>query len=98
MIPMRKPSLAIIFLTVFIALIGCALILPLLPIYSSHLGASGFVIGAIMASYSLMQFIFAPIWGRLSDRIGRKNKLHRSEEQTSELQSLAYLVCTLLLL
>jgi len=60
--PMRKPSLAIIFLTVFIDLIGFGLILPLLPIYSSHLGASGFVIGAIMASYSLMQFIFAPIW------------------------------------
>src|ERR1043166_4509488 len=69
---MRKPSLAIIFLTVFIDLIGFGLILPLLPIYSSHLGASGLVIGAIMASYSLMQFIFAPVWGRLSDRVGRR--------------------------
>ena len=69
---MKKPSLLIIFLTVFIDLIGFGLILPLLPIFSKNFGASGFVIGAIMASYSLMQFIFAPIWGRLSDRIGRR--------------------------
>ncbi len=69
---MKKPSILIIFLTVFIDLIGFGLILPLLPIFSKNFGASGFVIGAIMASYSLMQFIFAPIWGRLSDRIGRR--------------------------
>jgi MFS family permease len=69
---MKKPSILIIFLTVFIDLIGFGLILPLLPLFSKNFGASGFVIGAIMASYSLMQFIFAPIWGRLSDRIGRK--------------------------
>ncbi|MGI8966630.1 MAG: MFS transporter [Limisphaerales bacterium] len=69
---MKKPSLLIIFLTVFIDLIGFGLVLPLLSIYSENFGASGFTIGAIMASYSLMQFIFAPIWGRLSDRIGRR--------------------------
>lgn len=69
---MKKPSIGIIFLTVFIDLIGFGLILPLLPIFSKNFGASGFVIGGIMASYSLMQFIFAPIWGRLSDRIGRR--------------------------
>lgn len=68
----RQPSILIIFLTVFIDLIGFGLILPLLPIYAKNFHASGFVIGAIMASYSLMQFIFAPIWGRLSDRIGRR--------------------------
>ncbi|MBA4147105.1 MAG: MFS transporter [Verrucomicrobia bacterium] len=69
---MRKPSLLIIFLTVFIDLVGFGLIFPLLPIYSQNFGASGFMIGAIIAVYSLMQFIFAPIWGRLSDRIGRR--------------------------
>ncbi|MDB6025929.1 MAG: Major facilitator superfamily 1 [Verrucomicrobiales bacterium] len=48
------------------------MVLPLLPIFAkSHL-ANGIMIGALMASYSLMQFIFAPIWGRLSDRIGRR--------------------------
>src|SRR6188474_2732755 len=69
---MKKPSLLIIFLTVFIDLIGFGIVLPLLPIYSKNFGASGFMIGLIMASYSLMQFLFAPFWGRLSDRIGRR--------------------------
>src|SRR5258706_6801733 len=69
---MRKPSLLVIFLTVFIDLIGFGIVLPLLPIYSRNFGASGFMIGLIMASFSAMQFIFAPAWGRLSDRIGRR--------------------------
>src|SRR5438552_6380606 len=69
---MKKPSLAIIFLTVFIDLIGFGIVLPLLPIYSRNFGAGGFMIGFIMASFSLMQFLFAPAWGRLSDRIGRR--------------------------
>jgi multidrug resistance protein len=68
----RKKSVGIIFLTVLIDLIGFGLILPLIPIYSQHLGASGLMIAIIMSSYSLMQFIFSPIWGRLSDRIGRR--------------------------
>ena len=46
--------------------------LPLLPIYSRDFGASGLMIGVIMASFSAMQFLFAPAWGRLSDRIGRR--------------------------
>src|SRR3989449_3148091 len=69
---MRKPSVLVVFLTVFIDLIGFGLVLPLLPIYSQRFGASGFMIGAIMASFSAMQFLFAPAWGRLSDRIGRR--------------------------
>src|SRR6266566_8516295 len=69
---MRKPSVLVVFLTVFIDLIGFGLVLPLLPIYSQQFGASGFMIGAIMASFSAMQFLFAPAWGRLSDRIGRR--------------------------
>lgn len=69
---MKKPSLLIVFLTVFIDLIGFGVVLPLLPLYSKVFGASGFLIGAIIASYSAMQFLFAPAWGRLSDRIGRR--------------------------
>jgi DHA1 family tetracycline resistance protein-like MFS transporter len=69
---MKKPSLLIIFLTVFIDLIGFGIVLPLLPIFAKNLEASGLTIGALMASYSAMQFIFAPIWGKLSDRIGRR--------------------------
>lgn len=69
---MKKPSLFIIFLTVFIDLIGFGVVLPLLPRYSERFGAEGFAIGAIISSYSLMQFFFAPMWGRLSDRMGRR--------------------------
>jgi MFS family permease len=68
----RKPSLLVIFLTVFIDLIGFGIVLPLLPLYAEHYDATGWQIGLLMASFSLMQFIFAPAWGRLSDRIGRR--------------------------
>jgi MFS family permease len=69
---MRKPSVLIVFLTVFIDLIGFGIVVPLVPLYSRHFGAHGLVIGVIIASFSAMQFIFSPIWGRLSDRYGRR--------------------------
>ena len=69
---MRKPSVFIVFLTVFIDLIGFGIVLPLLPIFAKNHDASGFTIGCLMAVYSAMQFLFAPVWGRLSDRIGRR--------------------------
>jgi len=68
----RKPSMVVIFLTVFIDLIGFGIVVPLVPMYSRIYGASGWLIGAIIASFSAMQFIFSPIWGRLSDRHGRR--------------------------
>jgi MFS family permease len=68
----RKPSLLVVFLTVFIDLVGFGIVVPLVPIFSRHYGASGWVIGAIIASFSAMQFVFSPIWGRLSDRYGRR--------------------------
>ncbi|MCX7872097.1 MAG: MFS transporter [Verrucomicrobiae bacterium] len=69
---MRKPSLAIIFLTVFIDLIGFGIVLPLLPRYIERFGGKGALIGLVIGSFSLMQFIFSPIWGRISDRVGRR--------------------------
>ncbi len=68
----RKPSLLVVFLTVFIDLIGFGIVVPLVPLFSRHYGANGFVIGVIFASFSAMQFVFSPIWGRLSDRHGRR--------------------------
>ena len=62
----------VIFLTVFIDLIGFGIVVPLVPLFSRHYGASGWLIGVIIASFSAMQFIFSPIWGRLSDRHGRR--------------------------
>ena len=68
----RKPSLLVVFLTVFIDLIGFGIVVPLVPIYSRHYGAPGWLIGAIIASFSAMQFVFSPVWGRLSDHHGRR--------------------------
>src|SRR6516164_346199 len=73
----RKPSLLVIFLSVFIDLIGFGIVLPLLPGYAEDnfrpdFSAKGLIIGGIIASFSAMQFLFAPAWGRLSDRIGRR--------------------------
>ena len=69
---MRKPSVLVIFLTVFIDLVGFGVVVPLLPLYSRDFGAHGLAIGLIFASFSAMQFICSPIWGRFSDRIGRR--------------------------
>lgn len=69
---MRKRSLLVLFLVVFIDLIGFGIVLPLLPFYASEYGASGTTVGMIVGVYSLMQFFFAPVWGRLSDRVGRR--------------------------
>jgi multidrug resistance protein len=64
--------LVIIFLTVFIDLLGFGIIIPLLPFYAESFGATALMVGLLGTSFSLMQFVFSPIWGRLSDRIGRK--------------------------
>lgn len=69
---MRKPSVGIIFLTVFIDLIGFGIIIPLLPIYGKAFHASGAELGLLLSIFSIMQFIFGPLLGRLSDRIGRR--------------------------
>ena len=64
--------LAIIFVTVFIDLLGFGIIIPLLPFYAESFGANAFTIGLLGTSFSLMQFLFSPIWGRWSDRVGRR--------------------------
>ncbi len=64
--------LVIIFVTVFIDLLGFGIIIPLLPFYAESFGATALTVGLLGTSFSLMQFVFSPIWGRLSDRVGRK--------------------------
>jgi len=68
----RRSSLGILFLIVFTDLLGFGIVIPLLPKYGETLGATPAQLGALLASYSLLQFLFSPIWGRLSDRFGRK--------------------------
>ncbi len=68
----RKPSMLVVFLTVFIDLVGFGIVLPQLPLYAESYHANGLELGLLMASFSAMQFIFAPWWGQLSDRLGRR--------------------------
>lgn len=68
----QKSRLAIIFLTVFIDLVGFGIIIPLGPFLGQKFNASNLEIGLLMSIYSLMQFIFSPMWGTLSDRFGRR--------------------------
>ncbi|NTV98259.1 MAG: MFS transporter [Chlorobiaceae bacterium] len=69
---MKRSPLFILLLTVLLDLIGFGIVLPLLPTYAKELGANPFMIGLIAAVFSIMQFIFSPLWGKLSDVIGRR--------------------------
>jgi MFS family permease len=80
-VPSNRKAMFIVFLVVFIDLLGFGIVLPLLPLYAVYLvtplfpghgAVIGGVIAVLMSSFSFMQFIFAPIWGRISDRIGRR--------------------------
>ena len=61
-----------LFVAVLLDLIGFGIILPLLPYFASDLGASGLEVGLLVTVYSVVQLVMAPIWGRTSDRIGRR--------------------------
>src|SRR5690625_789790 len=67
-----KRALPMLFVLMFLVMVGFGIIIPVLPFYAEDLGASAKELGFLMAIYSLMQFIFSPVWGRISDRIGRK--------------------------
>jgi MFS family permease len=69
---MRKASLGTIFFTVFLDLVGFGLVVPYLPGVAREYGASDVVATLLGATYSLMQLLFVPFWGHLSDRTGRR--------------------------
>jgi DHA1 family tetracycline resistance protein-like MFS transporter len=68
----HRAKIGIVFLIVFIDLVGFGIVIPILPLYAEEYGPSPVVFGLLMASFSIMQFIAAPILGRLSDRVGRR--------------------------
>jgi MFS transporter, DHA1 family, tetracycline resistance protein len=68
----RHMTMGIVFVTVFIDLLGFGIVLPLLPRYAEVYKAGPLELAALFSSFSAMQFIFAPIWGRVSDRVGRR--------------------------
>ena len=61
-----------IFLTCFIDILGFGIVIPVLPLYAEHFGATAVQIGWLVGIFSLAQFFFAPIWGKVSDRLGRR--------------------------
>jgi MFS family permease len=64
--------MVVIFLTIFIDLVGFGIIIPVLPYLAKKFGADAAQIGFLMSIYSLAQFLFSPYWGSLSDRVGRR--------------------------
>jgi len=71
-VPSPRKTLTTLFVIVFTDLIGFGIVIPLLPLYAEMYRPSPFVFGLLMASFSAMQFVFAPILGRISDRVGRR--------------------------
>ncbi|MCU0419489.1 MAG: MFS transporter [Cyclobacteriaceae bacterium] len=69
---MRKSPLFVLFITIFIDLLGFGIVIPILPIFSKELGAADYQVGLIAAIFPVMNFLFAPFWGTLSDRHGRR--------------------------
>lgn len=71
---MKRSPLLVIFITVFIDLVGFGIVIPVLPYYAegTKFGATPSQVGLLFASYSVMQFVFAPVLGRLSDKYGRR--------------------------
>lgn len=68
----NRRNMILLFATLVIVMMGFGLVIPILPFYVTEMGATGRDLGLIMAVFALMQLIFAPLWGQLSDRIGRK--------------------------
>jgi multidrug resistance protein len=65
-------KIVVLMFVAFVDMVGSSMILPLVPYYATRMGAGGFTIGLIIASFSLAQLVSAPVWGRLSDRYGRR--------------------------
>lgn len=81
---MKNPSaLAILFVIVFVDLLGFGMVIPVMALYAERLGAPEEQIGWLMTGYSLMQFVLTPVWGRLSDHFGRRPLLLLSIAMTS---------------
>ena len=76
-------QLGILFIVVFVDLLGFGMVIPVMPRYAEELGAPTAWIGLLLTGYSAMQFVFAPIWGRLSDRVGRRPVLLGSIAMTA---------------
>lgn len=72
---LRRSGLGVLFGTVMVDMMGFGIVLPLLPFYAQDLGATPVLVTVIIAAFSVTQLLAAPIWGRFSDRVGRRRLL-----------------------
>jgi multidrug resistance protein len=68
-------KLIVLMITAFIDMVGTLMIIPLMPFYAKQFGANGLVVGLLVSSFSVAQLVSAPLWGRFSDRYGRRPAL-----------------------
>ena len=68
----QRGNLYILTFVLFVVMLGYGIIIPIFPFYIESMGAGGIELGLLTASYAVMRLIFGPIWGGLSDRVGRK--------------------------
>jgi DHA1 family multidrug resistance protein-like MFS transporter len=68
----QRRNLYILTFVLFVVMLGYGIIIPIFPFYIESMGAGGMELGLLVASYAVMRLIFGPIWGGLSDRVGRK--------------------------
>jgi MFS family permease len=78
-----RSALGVLFIVVFVDLLGFGMVIPTMPGYAATLGAPKAWIGLLMTGYSAMQFFFAPVWGGLSDRVGRRRMMLLSIAMTA---------------
>ena len=71
-VPSRRSQITIIALTILLSTIGFGICLPVLPVYAERYGATGWQNGLLVGVFSLCQFLLAPLWGKVSDRVGRR--------------------------
>lgn len=67
-----RRKILILAFTLVVVMLGFGLVIPIFPFYIEQLGASGRELGLLVATSALLEFLFAPLWGGVSDRIGRK--------------------------
>jgi MFS family permease len=68
-------KLHVLMFTAFLDMVGVLMVIPLLPFYAERLGAGGFEVGMLVSSFAVAQLLSAPLWGRFSDRFGRRPTL-----------------------
>ena len=72
LVRVNRRVLGLLFVVLFLVMVGFSILFPVEPYYIQTFGATSATMGWLAASFSLAQFVFSPLWGRLSDRVGRK--------------------------